>query len=500
MTNNILSDICGYALDEQQQKVVKDNSRYLLVIAAAGAGKTLTIIGKIRYLIEVEKLKQEDILCISFTNEATNSLKNKLKINYDYDIDVLTFHKLALNILKDQELKITSEEELEDIIRIFLNTEILNYPFLVKCILRYYNILFNKHNYLKKYQKFLKKENYFTLLKTISRFINLAKANHYNPSDLKNFIYQPFRKKDRFLLIVIYALYLEYEKELFSRQTIDFNDMISLAIKHSKNFSLKYKYIIVDEYQDTSYLRYELLNKLCTYLQAKLMVVGDDWQSIYRFNGCSLAIFLNFSQYFKNSNVLNITHTYRNPQNLIDIAGQFINKNPNQLKKELQALKNIVNPIIIIYYKERKNDFTNLIEKLTTQGSLFILGRNNFDLKKYLDLQKFNVDSKGYITSKEKSLNEIRFLTVHKAKGLESDNVIIINLENNKYGFPSQVVEEPILKYLNKQDDYPYAEERRLFYVALTRSKNRVYLYVNKENESIFVKEIKKLIKLNYLR
>ncbi len=482
------------SLDVDQKEVVQNNAQYLLVVAGAGAGKTLTIIEKINYLISIKNFKEEDILCISFTNETVNALKNKIYNNYGYNIDVLTFHKLSLNILTSS-FNIALEDELEIIINIFLENTIYEYPFLIKLILKYYKIRFKEKNYLIKYQQFQNDVMFSPFVKTILSFIRLFKAHGFESKNFKEFIYKPFKKKDRLMLIVIYAIYLEYERELASRQTIDFDDMIRLAILNVSNCHLKYKYIIIDEYQDTSFLRYKLIKELTNFLNAKLMVVGDDWQSIYRFSGCSLESFLNFSTYFSKSITLNINHTYRNAQSLIDIAGKFIMKNPYQLPKNLIALKNISKPIAIIYYQNIKKDLTTLIEKLINSGSLFILGRNNFDIKRFLDLDVFNLDQNGSITFKDNRPCNIRFLTVHKAKGLESDNVIIINLENALYGFPNQVLNNTLLKYVNPEDEYPYAEERRLFYVAMTRSKNKVYLYTSKSRESIFVKEIRKLLK-----
>ena len=126
---DILSNINGYALDNDQRKAILSNDQNILVIAGAGSGKTLTIIGKIKYLIEHEKFDIKDILVISFTNEACQSLKNKL----DYDIDVLTFHKLALNILKDNfpNITIAASDELEYVIKIFLESIIFSISALV---------------------------------------------------------------------------------------------------------------------------------------------------------------------------------------------------------------------------------------------------------------------------------------------------------------------------------------------------------------------------------
>ncbi len=403
---------------------------------------------------------------------------------------------MALNILSNNHYNIANDETLEYVIMIFLQVTIFNYPFLIKCILKYYHIFYLEKTYLKKYQLFLK-NNYDRIYKTIKRFIELFKASNKNNKNLKNIIRNTKNKSDIKFLLVIYAIYLEYENELGATNSIDFNDMINLAILNVSNYSKEYKYIIVDEYQDTSISRNQLLQALVKKMKAQIMMVGDDWQAIYAFNGCYVNNFYDSFNLFNNLKLLYINTTYRNSQSLINIAGLFIMKNKIQIKKELKASKEIINPINIIYYKIIKKDLSILMNKLSKKGSVLILGRNNFDLKRYLDTNIYDIDKEGYIYLKNKKETNIRYLTIHKAKGLESDNVVIINLENNYYGFPSKVMDENILKYLknNNLEDFKYSEERRLFYVALTRCKEKVYLYVPKYNESIFVKEIKKYIK-----
>lgn len=487
---DILNNVSGYSLSEEQKQVILSDNEAILLIAGAGSGKTLTIVGKVNYLLASKKIKPQDILVISFTNEACHDLKRKLN---NEDVNVLTFHKLALQILRhiNPNLKIAQEDELGFVVSIFLNTTIFTMPLLVQYILKYYKISFNRNNYLKKYSAFLKEVQYLKLEKTIVNFINLFKAHNYQIDYFKKIIYSS-KKKDKGLLIIIYAIYLEYEKELYSRNTLDFHDMITQSIK-VKKYPFHFKYIIVDEFQDTSLARCNLLQSLKNNMQAKIMVVGDDWQSIYGFNGCSLEVFLNFSKYFSNSKIFYLNHTYRNSQSLINIAGKFIMQNPNQIKKKLQASHDISKPLNYFYYTQIRNDLTKLIKKLNQEGTLFILGRNNQDIFKYLDLKTFKLDKLGNITFPKQTKRFIRFLTVHKAKGLESDNVIIINLENTCYGFPNKVKDEKILHYVKQTDYFPLAEERRIFYVALTRSKNKVYFYLPFAKISCFVKEIKKI-------
>jgi len=464
INNSLFDNINGYSLDINQRKAILTDEDNLLLLAGAGSGKTLTIVGKIRYLLEVKKIKKEEILCISFTNDSVNSLNNSLIKNYNYDIDVLTFHKLSLSIIKNnnKNISICEDNLLEYIIDEFFFKNLKN-------------------------TKIMNSDSYICLKKLIITFINLFKSNNYNIDKFDEILSGLKYSKEYILLKIIKAICIEYEDELNSTLNVDFNDMINYAIDiiRSNGYIKRYKYIIIDEYQDTSYTKYLLIKEIKNKINSKLFVVGDDFQSIYRFTGCNLYIFLKFSTYFPYSKTLKIVNTYRNSKELINIAGNFVMKNPSQLRKKLKSNKSISNPIEIIY----TNNIYKVIDNINTP--ILILGRNNKDIYKYFKY----VSKDGYINYKDK---KIRYLTVHKSKGLEEENVILINLEDSYVGFPSKIENNKIIKYvLNDKDLYPYEEERRLFYVALTRTKNKVYLIVNKNNESIFVKELIKNNKIN---
>lgn len=477
-----------FYLDEDQTRVIYDDSKYLLVIAGAGAGKTLTIMAKIKYLKEILNVSLNDILVISFTNETVNSLKYKLKTNFNYELDIKTFHKLALDIIGNN-YYIVKENYLEEITNFFLTELIYSNHYLIKCILKYEQIFYTKYNYLKKYKLFLKSKKYNKLFKTIVTFINLYKSNNIDIINFKSYFKL---KKDYNILIIIYSILIFYNSELNASNLIDFNDMLSLAITNIDNTNIKYKYIIVDEYQDTSIIRYKLLKKLVDKTKAKLLVVGDDYQSIYRFSGCNLNVFLNFKNYYNKAKILYLNNTYRNSKEIINIASKFIMKNNNQIKKELNSFTSINKPLKFVYYKSIKKDLTKLIMEVKSKGNVLILARNNFDINKYLDFNIFKIDREGNIYLNNKFI-KVRFLTVHKAKGLEADNVILINLTNSLYGFPNKLEDERIFKYVNNyKDNIRYEEERRLFYVALTRTKNNIYFYLDISNISTFVKEIKR--------
>ena len=416
------------------------------MVAGAGSGKTLTILGKIKYLIEKKKYKEDEILCISFTNETVTSLRNKL-LNMNYDIEVLTFHKLGLKLLNNDNYSIINDNYLDYIIDEYINSYVINN--------KKYNRLFRNLYYT---DKKINKINYNDLKRLISTFIKLSKSNNYNVNDIFK-IYKRSFFNEKYIIKIILDIYIIYERELESVKKIDFDDMIIKAIDKVKNSNLKYKYIIIDEFQDTSQVRFDLIKEIIKYTDSSLFVVGDDWQSIYRFSGCNLELFINFDNYVDNPKYHTLEYTYRNSNELIYVSSNFIMKNKLQLKKNIKSIKNLERPIKILF-NYKLDDVIKMIN-----GDYLILGRNNYDIN---------------------NLNYSNKLTIHRSKGLECDNVILVNSDN----IPCKTQNEAVLRHVLRNNDYlVYEEERRLFYVALTRTKGYIYIMVNK-NTSPFVKEL----------
>ena len=497
--------ISGYYLDNNQQAIVLDESQNLLVVAGAGSGKTLTILGKINYLIKYKNVLPSEILCISFTRASANSLKDKILKEFNYNMDVYTFHKLSLEILKDHHIndyEIADDNTLENIIHEFFSINIYDYPIYLKKLFKYLNI--ESTSKLKETYKKFYYNNYDKIIafeKLLSTFLRLFKCNNYSLEDFtiflkkarKTIFYFKYRKEKIFLSFAL-NLYLMYQSYLKENSEIDFDDMIINATKIVDKSGIKnnYKYVIIDEYQDTSIVRFNLIKTILAKTNAKLMVVGDDFQSIYRFTGCDLLLFINFEQFFDDAKIMKIENTYRNSQQLINIAGDFVMRNKSQIKKKLSSNKHLDSPIEIIYYDNLHKEFCDLILRIynISNKPIMVLGRNNNDINLILD-EKFELKSNGKIIFKENKNIDLYYLTVHKSKGLEEENVIIINLENKLLGFPSQIVDDKILRFVSCSfEKYPYSEERRLFYVAITRTKNKVYLLVPKNNPSIFIKEL----------
>lgn len=354
------------------------------------------------------------------------------------------------------------------------------------------------------------------IIKLIESFINLSKSRRLDYNSLKNLFSDKTKFKNNFMLErqqmflqFVLPILEKYDNTLKERNEVDFNDMINQATDSIKKNKSKYtyQYIIIDEYQDISFSRFNLIKEIRDLSDARLVCVGDDWQSIYRFAGSDISLFSSFDKYVGKYEQLLIEQTYRNSQTLIDISSKYIQKNSKQISKNPKSKKEpLEDPIKFVHHKQEdiEDTFINEIQLLVNKYGnkpILILGRHSFDIN---DLIKSPSNSKiKYIESSGKlevrgfEGIDISFLTVHKSKGTESHNVIILNLRNHLLGFPNKMADDPILSLLLSDDEeYRFAEERRLFYVALTRTKNEVVLLIPSD-VSLFAEEL--LTDNNYL-
>ena len=469
LKDSFFDDINGRKLDTYQRKVIIDDNDRCLVVASAGSGKTLTIIGKVKYLIEKKGYLEKEILCLSFTNAAVDNLKEKLNNN----VDVLTFHKLALNILRENKIKyyIASDTWLIYIINEYFEGNIVKRKFLLE--------YFDKKM---TYDDIMKSDKLEFLKTNILSFIKKIKCNNLNIEDLSSMIKKCRNQREIIFLIFAFEILNIYEEELFSELKIDFDDMISYAKDLVSIYGLKrkYRYIIIDEYQDISIVRFKLINEILKVTNAKLMCVGDDYQSIYGFSGSNISLFIDFFKYYPQGKRFDIKNTYRNSYQLINVSIKFIMKNDYQLKKSVNATHLNKHPIVLVYYDDLGESYNSLINYLYLE-----------DKKDILVLARYNSDFK-LIDKNNDSKMKIEYLTVHMSKGLERENVILLKASDEYLGFPSKIKNDDIFSLIdNNEEEIMYAEERRLFYVALTRCIDKIYILVPRKNPSMFINEIR---------
>ncbi|MBR3325751.1 MAG: topoisomerase DNA-binding C4 zinc finger domain-containing protein [Atopobiaceae bacterium] len=377
----------------------------------------------------------------------------------------------------------------------------------------------------------LRDERFFrSMTQLISTFISLVKSSNRFAPEVDDKARETYRGNGamwhRYDLFTRFAwpIMESYQRSLASgtRPRVDFDDMINRAAEliRKEGYSERYRYIIVDEYQDISLSRFGLLSAIRDATGAKLTCVGDDWQAIYRFAGSDVTLFTHFGKLVGHYEEMRLEQTYRNSQALVDVASTFVRKNPDQLHKSVTSMasKQPRPPVAAISLADQRAAFTFALNDLLASpggaGEIKVLGRNKRDLERIfpnltpVDGFSFRDPKKRSIAEKKfdkviryKPPNgkpmEIGYMTVHKSKGLQADNVIVIGLVNDRYGFPNMIADDPILELLLANSDrYKFAEERRLFYVALTRTKNRVWLVTGDDSGypgiSAFVDELRR--------
>ena len=331
-------------------------------------------------------------------------------------------------------------------------------------------------------------------IRLVVTFVTLIKSSCKSVDEVLRQTKNAGDERSTFIIKNIFQpVYKRYIEELANINQIDFTDAILQATDICRSsHPVKYDYIIVDEFQDISVDRYNFLKVLREgNPPARLYCVGDDWQSIYRFSGSDMALFNQFSDYFGQTEINKIETTYRFGEPLVSLSSQFIQRNEAQIKKNIHPFNPQVKTELQFCDYERR-DYCNVIGQLVASipldKSVFLLGRYSFD-DYYLSFMYKSVKEGNrffYIIGDRK----IEFLTVHKSKGLEADYVIILQCNKDTYGFPSLVSDDPVLNYvLTKSDQYPYGEERRLFYVAITRAKVKTYILYDRRFPSVFVDE-----------
>ena len=347
----------------------------------------------------------------------------------------------------------------------------------------------------------------YKLIYFMMNFIEQYKTAGYNEGGFGVLRQKTDNPRSLLFLDIAQEVYNYYQATLKQNNQIDFADMINdahfyLQEIEKQNIPLPYKYIIIDEFQDIARQRFNLTKRLSEITKAKVVAVGDDWQSIYAFSGSDITLFTRFLDLMGAGTELKITHTYRNSQELIDIAGGFVQKNSEQIRKQLISPKHLENPVVIEAFNDSVKPMKALatkieeiigkiIDEFGDNSSILLIGRYNYDMYKLFNTGQFKELPKNKVQCNKYPNANITFMTAHSSKGLGYDNVILINMFEGKFGFPCQIEDDPIIKLVTHDDQsMPFAEERRLFYVAMTRTKNRVYIATPKSRPSRFLVEL----------
>jgi len=292
-----------------------------------------------------------------------------------------------------------------------------------------------------------------------------------------------------------------YSRKLEEDGRIDFDSMIADAVRlvETGRYQSSYSLILVDEFQDISEPRANLIKALKQQKAfTKVFAVGDDWQSIYRFAGSDITIFTQFEGNFGPSWQGRLEQTYRCNQLIASTAAQFVQRNPQQLNKAARSTRPAVpRSIRVVPVDGGTPDFRQachrLLERLDSfLGSIAAQWRTTSGARlKVLVLWRYNLldPFKGTRLSFENI--EVSGLSFHRAKGLEADYTVLLDVSEGDYGVPSRIEDDELLNLvIPRPETFAYAEERRLFYVALTRASRGVYLLTNRRQPSRYIREL----------
>ena len=337
-----------------------------------------------------------------------------------------------------------------------------------------------------------------SILDMLTSFNFLLKSGNKNLDE----IYSKAKGEERITLKDLIIPFIKtYHQMGLDENEIDFTDAILEATLLCKNGSRPdYDYILVDEFQDISIDRYKFLQSLRRESpKTKLFCVGDDWQSIYRFAGSDMALFKHFSDYFGYTKTCLMETTYRFGEPAVSRSSAFILANPTQAVKTVHPFtSSLQTKLDFIGFSSKEDEFEvakGILDYIPEDKSVMFLGRYSFDVN------IFNDTDWRVKTSKDKMYvqcgsRKIPFLTVHQSKGLESDYIILLNCNEGTLGFPADIADDPVLRYvLSEPDRFKYSEERRIFYVAITRAKYHTYVLYDTRKPSSFVNEF---VQLNY--
>lgn len=340
------------------------------------------------------------------------------------------------------------------------------------------------------------------LVGTFRTFLIHAKSNCLTDEQLSENLaalaHGPVRYRDASFLRLFTAIRREWNEQLAADDCIDFEDMLTLSAQHLEDgdWESPYDLVMVDEFQDASFARARLARALVDAPGRYLFAVGDDWQSINRFAGADVSVMTQFESWFGPSETMRLERTFRFPQSVADVSSTFVMQNPTQIAKNVVSSTAEYAPTVEIMAVGAdtavaaaiRHRLTTLHSRLASgeipsvpgrKVSVLVLGRYRHQ-SSYLEGCKPLAD-----------LLDISFMTIHASKGGEADYIVMPGLVSGKWGFPSTIPNDPVLRLaMPAAEEFPKAEERRLFYVALTRARRGVLLVTINKRESRFVMEL----------
>lgn len=342
------------------------------------------------------------------------------------------------------------------------------------------------------------------LIGLMRSFISHAKSNCLTLDDmaarLRDMPDDQFKERHRRFLEIAAPVLQGWDDALHAERSIDFEDMLNQAAEHLEQgrYISPYTLVMADEFQDASRARARLCRALAQAPGSHLFAVGDDWQSINRFAGADVSVMTGFREWFGSGTVLRLEQTFRCPQALCDASSRFVSRNPAQIRKQVRSATQSQRPVLQAFQVASREQVADAIGQYlqqlheqrltgalpagrTGKLSVFVLGRYNAD----------RTAVPGNWQARFGATMDVTFLTVHRSKGMEADYVILPGMLDRR--FPNTRADDPVLSLaMPSGDTYPLGEERRLFYVALTRARRSVVMFTATGKRSAFLDELER--------
>lgn len=523
-------------LNPSQQRAILMNCNHNLILAGAGSGKTSVLCARVGYLLQSGQAQGRDILLLAFGKSAAQEMKRRLQTKFGVrakDVQVKTFHQLGLEIIREVEALQAAnkrkklqrsqsheqneheEQAVETKVDVTVSPLVTDEKQRHIWISQWLQNHWQTPSNLRRWQTHLSQwpvayligdnelasqVEHQQLLAWIDKQVEQLCSLHLTKKQLQQQLQdQNIDDEERLIseLDLVWPCYLAWQKMLKDEKHLDFYTMISRAFAYVQQGKYKpeWGFVMVDEYQDISPQRLDLLEAICEksrpdsidperYFACSLFAVGDDWQAIYRFAGADVNLTTGFQQRFPKANIHALDTTYRFNNKIGEVANRFVMQNPKQLPKTLQSYKHQQQKAITIADTKSFEDILHQLnqEQEKQHGSrpkVLLLGRYN-----YQKPEKFNQLQQRF------SNLELQFVTCHASKGKEAEYVIVLHVDQGM--FPAQKRQSHLADMLlTPTETFPDAEERRLFYVSLTRAKQHVWL-LHGAHPSPFIKELKK--------
>jgi len=424
-----------YILNKEQQQAVKYNKGPLLIIAGAGTGKTSVVVEKIKYLVKNKLARPEQILALTFTEKAASEMEERVDraMPYGYfQMNVSTFHAFAEQILKENGFQIGLSPsfrlmtEAETVIFLKQNLFLFN--------LKYFRPLGNPNKFLE------------VLLQHFSRLRdeNISPEEYIRFAQVKNIEEDELIEKEKYKELA--QAYQTYQKLKIKEGLMDFADLVYNLLRLFqkrpnvlKRYRQQYKYVLVDEFQDTNISQYQLIELLCpAKLNPCLTVVGDDSQAIYKFRGASISNIINFMRDYKKAKQITLKNNYRSNQTVLDRAYKLIkNNDPDTLEFKLGISKNLLankkddKDAVNIYLAENAEDESDFVAKKILEL------KDKFSFSDFAILVRANNHSEPFVRSLARAGIPYQFLgpgTLYKqpeVKDLIAYLRVLYNLEDS---------------------------------------------------------------------